>query len=98
SCSRRNRRSCRPSLDTTRHWRNSTARPVHKAPTTRCSPTWRHTRRDQKPITPAATWTRKESQNTTTITPCEFRLEDPELHIPNKLNPKISNRPQSFGI
>jgi hypothetical protein len=66
-----------------------TERPARKASTTRCSLTSRRTRQKRKPITPAAAWTPKENQKALTIARREVRLEDPELHIPNKLKSKF---------
>src|SRR5205823_971753 len=44
-------------------WLNLTERLAHKAPITRCSLISRRMRRDRKPITLVAAWTRKESQS-----------------------------------
>jgi len=54
--------------------------------------TSRPARRKRKPTIPAVARTRKENQNTLTIARCEIRLDDPELHIPNKLKSEISDR------
>jgi hypothetical protein len=64
---------------------------VPKALTVNHSPTWRRAPRKRRLITPAAAWTPKESQKRVRIA----RLEDPELHIPNKLKFEIPDRPQA---
>jgi hypothetical protein len=41
----------------------------------------------------------QESQSKVTIAGGEFRLEDPELHLPNRLKFEIPDRPQgAIGI
>ena len=47
---------------------------------------------NERPITPAVAWTRKESQSKVTTTVREFGLEDPELQIPNRPQSPNSKR------
>ena len=62
NCSLRNPRVYRLFSDTTRRWLNSIELPERRAPTPKCSRTSGRVRRQQKPTTPAATWTPRESR------------------------------------
>src|SRR5437762_8030432 len=94
NCSPRNRRACKRCSDTTRRWQSSTAPRARRARTTKCSLTSPRVPRKRKPITLAAAWMRKESQNRRRTPWCGLRSEDREILLPNKLKTEIPNRPQ----